>query len=263
MYDRFLSRTAIALLTTAALFLLAGPAWAQRSGANGRGSSGHAGSDHAGNGNAGSGFASSVQPIGGGFTGNIRPAGFGNGVAFRSNGSVAPLTSAYLPYYGLNRSSGIIFYTPNSGGYNSFYHGIVGSFLPYYRGIGAPGLSSATIPGSGYPPSFPGIQPPAQSEKPAPDGSAHLLLTVPENAEVLIDGKKTTQTGTTREFVTPQLTPGERYVYTFTVRYTNSRGNVMDDSRDIRFVADDWFSIDFTRPAPPAPLPQPRTVRDE
>jgi uncharacterized protein (TIGR03000 family) len=87
-----------------------------------------------------------------------------------------------------------------------------------------------------------------------------LLLMVPENAEVLIDGMKTTQTGTTREFVTPQLTPGSRYVYTFTVRHANSRGNVVDDSRDIRFGADDWFSIDFTRPAP---LPLPRTVKNE
>jgi uncharacterized protein (TIGR03000 family) len=98
------------------------------------------------------------------------------------------------------------------------------------------------------------------SEKPAPDGAGHLQLHVPENAEVFIDGTKISQTGTTREIVTPTLKPGTRYTYRISVRYADASGKVADDTREIRFQADDWFAIDFTRPAPPpgtAPAPAP------
>jgi uncharacterized protein (TIGR03000 family) len=80
---------------------------------------------------------------------------------------------------------------------------------------------------------------------------------VPENAEVLFDGGKTTQTGPTREFVSPRLTPGKPFDYTIVVRYTDANGKVVTDRRVIHVRANDWFRIDFTRPAPPEPLPAP------
>jgi uncharacterized protein (TIGR03000 family) len=84
-----------------------------------------------------------------------------------------------------------------------------------------------------------------------------LQLVVPQNAEVLFDGGKTTQTGTTREFVSPKLSPGKLFDYTISVRYLDGNGKDVTDQRVIHVRANDWFRIDFTRPAPPEPIPAP------
>jgi uncharacterized protein (TIGR03000 family) len=77
---------------------------------------------------------------------------------------------------------------------------------------------------------------------------------VPENAELLIEGQTTSQTGPAREFVSPPLTPGKTYTYRISVRYTDAAGKPVNDTRPIHVRANDWFSIDFTRPAPPEQL---------
>jgi hypothetical protein len=48
------------------------------------------------------------------------------------------------------------------------------------------------------------------------------------------------------------------------VRYSDGKGQPVDDTREIRFHANDWFTIDFTRPAPPpaaAAPPAPVTLQ--
>jgi uncharacterized protein (TIGR03000 family) len=95
----------------------------------------------------------------------------------------------------------------------------------------------------------------APQNPPPPDNAAHLQLRVPENAEVFLDGAATTQTGAVREFVSPPLTPGKRYTYVITVRSTDATGKVVNDRRPIHVRANDWFSIDFTRPPPAEALP--------
>jgi uncharacterized protein (TIGR03000 family) len=215
-------------------------------------------------------------------SGGARPAGFSSGVrpagvsgAYHYNhgavapysfnrGVIAPYSYGYRPYYA-NRSY-LSFYLPYYG-YNNYAPYYYASYVPYYGGLGLPYYPLVAGYGGSYAPSVAATQPQGQSERPR-DGAAHLQLTVPENAEVLIDGVATTQTGTAREFVTPQLAPGSRYVYKITVRTRDAKGQVVDDTRDIRFQADDWFGIDFTRPAPPpgpqtAPLPLPKTTKEE
>ena len=73
---------------------------------------------------------------------------------------------------------------------------------------------------------------------------------MPENAEVIFDGVKTTQTGKIREYASPALSPGTRYTYRVTVRYPGPDGKLVTDTRDIYVRPNDWFSLDFTRPAP-------------
>jgi uncharacterized protein (TIGR03000 family) len=90
------------------------------------------------------------------------------------------------------------------------------------------------------------------------DNSAHLQLNVPEGAEVWFDGTQTKQTGPVREFVSPELSPGRRYTYSISVRYKDANGKQVVDTRPIHVRANDWFSIDFTRPAPAERLPQPK-----
>jgi uncharacterized protein (TIGR03000 family) len=255
MRRSFVSLIAGALLATA---LLVSPAWAQRGGGGrgggggGRGGGGGGarpgGSGGFGGGGRGGNFG------GGGFGGGNR--GFGGGYGGYGYGGFGLGGFGYIPYYG--------------GGYGGYGGG--GGYTPYYdSGYGGlPAYPLVAASGSGYaPPIAVGQQAPnqaQQAERPPRDGAAHLQLTVPENAEVVIDGTATTQTGSAREYVTPQLTPGSRYVYKITVRSKDATGKVVEDTRDIRFQADDWFSVDFTRPPPgpaPAPLPLPKKTKDE
>jgi uncharacterized protein (TIGR03000 family) len=220
------------------------------------------------------------------YGGAYRAGGVGYG-GYRGIGGIGGYGGGiYRPYYGLGGYGygggyGRGFYRPyygyggyglggyggyGLGGYGGYGLGAFGSYSPYYGGMGlgaypmmaygnaAPGLAgNAAV----QPQQLQAQQPPdqSQSERPPADGAAHLQFMVPENAEMLIDGTKTTQTGAAREFVTPVLTPGAHYTYKVTVRYTDAKGKVVNDTRDIRFQADDWFSIDFTRPAPLPPAP--------
>src|SRR4051812_38886428 len=44
--------------------------------------------------------------------------------------------------------------------------------------------------------------------------SATIVIKCVSDAELSIDGTKSTQTGSTRKFVTPELKPGPKYYYT-------------------------------------------------
>ena len=149
------------------------------------------------------------------------------------------------------------YYFPFAFGFYFPYYGGLGGYYPGY-GIGPAAYDSYLPPvASDY--SQAPATPPA-TDRPPPDDAAHLQLTVPENAEVLIDDNKTMQTGKVREFVSPPLKTGTQYSYRITVRYTNADGKPVDDTRDIRFTANDWFAIDFTRPPPAPTAPQPKIV---
>jgi uncharacterized protein (TIGR03000 family) len=187
-----------------------------------------------GRGGGGGGRGGSVVVGGrGGYYGGYGRYGYGYGYGLGIG------VGLYLPYYGYGYGA----YAP----YYSYYP-------PVYDGTFAPD-GGINLSAGGQP----------APQRPAPDNLAHLQLTVPANAEVLIDGTTTTQTGTTREFVTPTLTQGSKYSYKFTVRYSDANGKIVEDSRDIRFQANDWFAIDFTRPAPtaPTPAPVPKISKDE
>jgi len=94
----------------------------------------------------------------------------------------------------------------------------------------------------------PAPNPARQPEKlppPAPN-SARLQLVVPENAEVLVEGHKTTTTGIVREFVTPPLEPGKNMVYSVLVRYTDAGGKVIEETHTVRVRANDQLHLDCT-----------------
>jgi uncharacterized protein (TIGR03000 family) len=248
-------------------------------GGHGGGFGGHAGGMHYGGGEMHyggggmhyGGYGGGLRYGGAGYGGGLYRGygGYGGGYGYRPYygsgfglGLGLGLSSFYLPYYGLGGYGG---YGGGYGGYGGGYGGYGG------YGYGSPAYYASYVGGMGYP-SYPlvaglgnmplaGGQAPGQAvqnqqaQKPPSDGAAHLQLTVPANAEVLIDGIVTTQTGTTREFITPQLKPGSKYLYKITVLSKDANGKTVEDTRDIHFQADDWFSIDFTRP-PPGPAPQ-------
>jgi uncharacterized protein (TIGR03000 family) len=231
-----------ALILAAVLCLQAGPAQAQRGGRGGHG--GHSGySGHS------AGFSSGYRA--GGFSGGYRASGYhlGTGAYYRPYAYSYGYHNYYRPYHHYHG-----FYVPyyGYGIYWPYYYGLATTYSPYYGNLGLAAYANAD----------PVLaadaavqQPPA--ERPPADDAVHLQLLVPENAEVTIDGVKTTQSGATREFVSPALTPGTQYQYKITVRYTDAKGKVVDDTREIRFRANDWFSVDFNRPPPPQPVPAP------
>jgi len=272
MRKQLLSLGGMALLATLASLLGSGQAWAQKGG-GGRGGGGHAGGAAHVGGARPSGFSAGARPAvsSGAYHAGAYHSGAGvyhagayHAGVYHSGGYYG---NAYRPYYAAYRPYAYAYRPYYNNYYSPYFFGSIGLFSPYY-GIGVAsypvvsGYSDVYVP----PVTTVAQAPPQGTERPPQDDAAHLQLTVPETAQVLIDGTGTTQSGTTREFVTPALTPGARYVYKITVRYTDAKGKVVDDTRDIRFQANDWFGIDFTRPPPgptPQPIPLPRTGKEE
>ncbi len=116
----------------------------------------------------------------------------------------------------------------NRGGYAGYYNGGYptmngrGDAGGYYIG-GYPAVDSLAIPGPGYPRfgsnykgyttrSFPGYPAPYH-ERPPTVEVATVNVYLPPDAELWFDGKKMTQTGAYRAFVTPLLIAGKAYSY--------------------------------------------------
>ena len=76
--------------------------------------------------------------------------------------------------------------------------------------------------------------------------TAYVQLVVPDNAEVLVEGVKTAATGSTRDFVSPPLTPGKNMLYTIVVRHTDADGKTVEESRTVRVRANDRLHLDCT-----------------
>jgi uncharacterized protein (TIGR03000 family) len=124
---------------------------------------------------------------------------------------------------------------------------------------GATNAPPAPTDGTAQPPAS---QPPAGKEAPEklppPTGkTAHLQLIVPANAEVLVNGGKTTKTGTVRDFVSPPLEPGKNLVYTITVRHTDAGGKTTEDTHTVRVQPNVRLRLDCTQPTTPE---QPRAA---
>jgi uncharacterized protein (TIGR03000 family) len=119
-------------------------------------------------------------------------------------------------------------------------------------------------PGSGYVPFWYGSQPPlpsvgyaslrpldgrnglyAPSFQVRPDNRARLRLRLPAaDAEVWVEGKKTSQKGSVRYFYSPPLSPGT-YAYDVRVRWTNN-GETAEETRTVRMQPNTSQEVDFT-----------------
>jgi uncharacterized protein (TIGR03000 family) len=77
-----------------------------------------------------------------------------------------------------------------------------------------------------------------------PDGSAHVMVRVPPNAEVWFDGAKMPQAGPVRLFRTPPLTPGRLYYYEVRARWITD-GREDSQTRTVFVSAGDVVELDF------------------
>lgn len=165
----------------------------------------------------------------------------------------------YTPwYYGS-------FYT-NPTYYSNYYTGPtyvppVTYTPPPYASAGAPPVPYQSYytypPGSSVPPALTG--PPVRTPtdvtpphvRPAQEPSTALInVRVPDpNAEILVDGTKTTQRGTARQFASPALTPGPKFQYQIEARWMVD-GKEVSQTRKVTIQAGDRINLDFTAPAP-------------
>lgn len=80
------------------------------------------------------------------------------------------------------------------------------------------------------------------------ENTARIVVTVPENAVVKIDGQATSSTTTVRHFESPALTAGKVYSYTFDAEYTQD-GKAMKVSKVVSFEAGKTVNLDLTQGA--------------
>jgi uncharacterized protein (TIGR03000 family) len=152
----------------------------------------------------------------------------------------------YFPYY-----------------YGGFGRGLWGGYggYPGYYGYGSYPYSSYRdyAPDYGYAQTAP-----QQSIDP---NAALIGVRVPEHAEIWIDGSKTSQTGSMREFVTPPLDPGQKFNYDVKARWTENGQEVVRE-RQVSFHAGDRLMVNMMAPQqksneparpqalnPPTPVP--------
>ena len=162
--------------------------------------------------------------------------------------------------YGYGYGVGVNIYL---GGIYPYGYGYYGGYpADYYAApLVAPALPFSITP----PPPIPGtITPPAgdpgAGAPPQPqDLAAHVAVKVPADAEVWFGQGKTSQTGATREFVSPALTPGKEFTYVIKARWLEG-GKEVVQTRRVDVSAGSWKAVDFTRPAAEvleAPTPKP------
>jgi len=109
------------------------------------------------------------------------------------------------------------------------------------------------------------VQTPADTTKPKPDGTtkpdgsqgASLKFQLPADAKLYVDGQLTGITGTERAFVTPALTPGQKYYYDVKAELTVDGKAVTEEKR---VIVEAGGSVVESFPKLTAAAAQPATV---
>jgi uncharacterized protein (TIGR03000 family) len=87
---------------------------------------------------------------------------------------------------------------------------------------------------------------------------AEIVLNVPPDALVWVDGARTRSAGLNRVFVTPPLEPGYNYVYDLRVSWREG-GRVREMVRHVSFRAGDRLVFNVAQPNEAEPAPPPPT----
>jgi uncharacterized protein (TIGR03000 family) len=116
----------------------------------------------------------------------------------------------------------------------------------------APTYGAAQQPGE--PNYYTEDNPRAEEEKPDQKLPARIRMRLPANAEVTIDGKKTTSTGSVREFETPVLDPDHVYHYFVQAKWVED-GITVEKSLRVRALSGNRITINFVPPAQERPTP--------
>jgi uncharacterized protein (TIGR03000 family) len=124
-------------------------------------------------------------------------------------------------------------------------------YYAYGRGFGVADMPGP-VPGPIYPYGyrFPRLEPqmctmPMVMAPVAVDpGCALLDVSVPDNAEVWLEGAATKQTGVSRQFVSPPLKTGHDYHYEIKARWKQD-GRDVEETREVNVHAGERLSVTF------------------
>jgi uncharacterized protein (TIGR03000 family) len=215
MYRRWQLWLGIPALALASLLFTTSSASAQRWGRGGWGNSGW--------GNSGYGFNNGFY--GNGFNNGYYGNGFNNGYYGNGYGN-----NWYgRGYYG-NPYSG------NNGYYSNWSSPSYADYEPnYYYG------QQPNYQQQGYTSFYP------QQQHQMPQNAAMVHVHLPRNAELWFGGDKTTQTGSERDFVTPELKGDKDYFYTLKARWTDQDGKQVEQTRRVKVHANSHAMVDFFR----------------
>jgi uncharacterized protein (TIGR03000 family) len=222
------------------VFALAPPVQAQHGGHGGGGHGG--GGGHASSGAHWSGGHSGAHWSGGHNAGHWSGGAVHHG-GYYHGGYGGYYRYGYRPFYGYGLG-----YWPY--GYSNNYYSNSYYSAPYYDSSDTYGVpdSSYVTPSYTYP-SAQSSYPSTELVVPAALNQARLDVIVPDpNAEIWIQGAKTTTTGTRRQYDSPALTPERSYTYTVKCVWSRN-GGMVTEQRDVPVTAGATAVVDFTRPA--------------
>jgi uncharacterized protein (TIGR03000 family) len=242
MLQKMFSFAGVLVLAVAAIVATPRPGQAQHGG-------GHGGGGHGGGGfHAGGGGSHAGGYIGGYNAGHVggNHGGYYHG-GYDHHGYAPSL--GYRPYRNHH------YY----GGYYPYYNynpSLYGDSLDNAYGADALLQTDGVVDNSGYR----GLSPEAErafaqaaaannASMPAPiETMAHVIVRVPAEAEIWVEGTKTTSTGPIREFESPPLTPGSPYTYDIKATW-NENGH--DVTQTQRFDVTAGAHINLAFPLPP------------
>ncbi len=238
------------LLLLAAAAIVATPTASQAQHGGGHGGGGHGGGGHAGGGfHAGGGGSHAGGYIGGYHAGYVG----GNRGGYDHHGYAPSL--GYRPYRNRHYYGGYYPYFDYYPYYN-YNPSLYGDSLDNAYGDDALLQTDGVVDNSGYR----GLSPEANqafaqadaaknASVPAPiDTMAHVTVRVPAEAEIWVEGIKTTSTGPVREFESPPLTPGSPYTYDIKVTWKQNGHEVTQTQR---FDVTAGAHINLAFPLPP------------
>src|SRR5262249_29480052 len=74
---------------------------------------------------------------------------------------------------------------------------------------------------------------------------AHVVVRLPADGRLLVDGQPTKQTGASRTFVSPPLQPGVDYAYKITVEIVRD-GKTLSQTKSVPVRAGETVNVDFS-----------------
>ncbi len=91
----------------------------------------------------------------------------------------------------------------------------------------------------------------AFAQQPANATRSKVKVNVPQDdAELVIEGKPTRTIGKSREYDTPDLEPGKKYLYEIKVVWKPNKFTTLTRTRVVKFVAGDEVTVDLTAAQP-------------
>jgi uncharacterized protein (TIGR03000 family) len=249
MFRKLFSCGGLLLLAGAITFVT--PALGEAQHGSGGHGGGHVGGGHFGAGHLGGAHFGGGHFVGarvGGYHGSFYRGGYHHSYPYYGHYGY----HGYYPYYGLYSYYPYFYdaypYDLSGATYDSGYSGssVASDSYPYDNPSLQPDLRDAGSYGAStpaYPYGYSSVA--AQDMAPVQaDTVAHITARVPANAELWFDGSKTTTTGSVREFQSPPLTPGSRYVYEVRARWKEN-GHEVTQTQKVEVTAGADVHLNF------------------